>query len=63
MSNKQTDLYLEEVARAEEDVRDALLALGEATKDRQEAEKWEQNRLDNFKMEENRLKALKDKDL
>ena len=40
MSNKQTDLYLEEMARIEEDLRDAQESLDNATQDLQDAIDW-----------------------
>lgn len=41
MSNKQNDLYLEDVARAEEDLRDAMESLDNADVEVIKAEQWQ----------------------
>ena len=43
MSNKQNDLYLEEIARAEEDLMDAEVSLGLARNDAEIAMEWERD--------------------
>ena len=42
MSNKQTDLWLEDVARAEEDLRDATESYENAKEEVRKAYEWEQ---------------------
>lgn len=61
MSNKQNDLYLEEVSEAEEEYQDALLALQQATKDFDEAYHWKRNRESWANDCAEKLKTLKNK--
>lgn len=62
MSNKQNDIYFEEVARAEEDLRDATESYENAKEEVRKAYEWEQKmKLDVVEFQ-NILEKLKNKE-
>ena len=63
MSNKQTDLYLEDLARVEEDLRDAQESYDNAKQETQKAYDWENKMRLKVEEEQVRLQKLKDKEL
>jgi len=63
MSNKQTDLYLEDLARVEEDLRDAQESYDNAKQETQKAYDWENKMKLKVEEEQVRLQKLKDKEL
>jgi len=63
MSNKQTDLYLEDLARVEEDLRDAEESYDNAKQETQKAYDWENKMKLQVEEEQVRLQKLKDKEL
>jgi len=63
MSNKQTDLYLEDLARVEEDLRDAQESYDNAKQETQKAYDWENKMKLQVEEEQVRLQKLKDKEL
>jgi len=62
MSNKQTDLYLEDLARVEEDLRDAEESYDNAKQETQKAYDWENKMKLQVEEEQVRLQKLKDKE-
>jgi len=62
MSNKQTDLYLEDLARVEEDLRDAQESYDNAKQETQKAYDWENKMKLQVEEEQVRLQKLKDKE-
>ncbi len=63
MSNKQHDLYLEELSRLEEDYNDAQKASADAEEEYISARDWRRNRYEWFMECAKRLKTFKEKDL
>lgn len=62
MSNQQHDLYLEDLARAEEDLRDATESYDNAKEETQKAYDWEQKMKLNVVEFQEVLQKIKDKE-
>jgi len=63
MRNEETDLYLEDLARVEEDLRDAQESYDNAKQETQKAYDWENKMKLQVEEEQVRLQKLKDKEL